>query len=149
MTRGFMTSLPKLALLAGAALSAGCVVVDGSPQPGDYVDARFALTWQVNWADTGEQVSDCVKIGADVVRVVSTNASTGEVFVDIYDCRDESGLTSPVTVGDYDVSVDLAACTGDPDCLDPIILSYSDTLGPFYMDRNEEVDLGHVVFLVQ
>lgn len=149
MTNGFMKSLAKLVLLAGAALSAGCVVVDGSPQPGDAVDARFALTWQVNWADTGEDVGDCTAIGADAVRVISTNISTRDVFIDVYDCRDGEGATAPVNVGDYDVNVELDACFGDPDCSDPEVLSFSDTLGPFYMDRAGYTDLGHVVFLVQ
>ena len=96
---------------------------------------------------TGDPV-DCVAIGADAVIVTSTNRSTGEVFQDIYDCLDGQGVTNAVDAGDYDVIVDLDACS-DAQCSDAVILSTSGTLGSYSVYNNIDTDLGHVVFLVK
>lgn len=147
MKTSFLKSTLKVLVLALPALLTGCVVKDVGVQPGDALDATFSLTWQVNDEATGQAV-DCVSIGADAVVVTSTNHSTGEVFQDVYDCLDGTGVTNAVDAGDYDVIVDLDSC-GDAQCSDAVILSTSGSLGPFSIYSNVDTDLGHVVFLVK
>lgn len=137
-------------MIAGVALCAvsGCVVVpDGSVSAGDPLDAHFLLTWVTNDARTGTSVN-CYSVGADTVRVRARNVSTGTVLVDLFKCDAATGETFSLTAGDYSVSVDLVACRGDASCRRPDVLSALSTRALFRVWRDDDIDLGHFVFLV-
>lgn len=91
---------------------------------------------------------DCRAIGADTVRVRSRNAGTGDVIVDLFDCRDEEGTTYDLTAGDYYVTVDLVDCRGSSACTDPNVLSRAPVLGPYGVWGDGEFDLGHFVLTI-
>lgn len=139
---------PWIATFACSLLASGCIVVADDPiQPGDPLDAAFSLSWSVELAPDGDPI-DCQSIGADSVLVESTNELTNEVFVDIFDCRSESGTTQPLTAGDYYVDVYLADCDSSPDCSNPFLLSDTVSIGPFGVYDDRTRDLGHFAFWI-
>lgn len=141
----------SLFALACAVLGAsGCVVVTHSTSgvaAGDPLNAQFYLTWATQ--DNATRVDiDCHSVGADMVRVTSTNTSTGDSLTDLFDCRRGAGQTYSLTAGDYSVSADLLDCAGDSSCRSPVVLSSAVPLGPIGVWFDQTIDLGHFVFLV-
>lgn len=141
----------KAKLLAAAAVvcaASGCVVVtDDGVQAGDSLDAHFRLTWATNDARTGVEV-DCYSAGADTVRVRSRNILTGDDLVDLFDCDARTGETSALPAGEYSVSVDLVACSGDAVCDAPRVVSALAHRALYQVWEPIDIDLGHFVFLV-
>ena len=145
--RPLSTLVTRMAALALAALSAGCGVLAEDVRPGDYVSARFQLTWSTEDAAT-KGVRSCILAGADSVRVRSRNLDTGDVFVDLFDCAVEAGLTGAVTAGRYAVGAELVACREDPECeREPAIADAGDPIAIEVFEEGDH-DLGHLVFEV-
>lgn len=142
----------KAKLLAAAAVvcaGSGCVVTeDDGVQAGDPLDAHFELTWVTNDAATGAEV-DCYSAGADTVRVRSRNILTGDELVDLFDCDARTGETSALPAGEYAVSVDLVACSGDRRCSAPRVVSTLAHRTLYQVWEADDIDLGHFVFLVR
>jgi hypothetical protein len=134
------------ASIAAAVLASGCVVVDDGIDPGDPLDAQFFVTWETVGAISALEI-DCIWAGANTVRTSAVNVTTGDEFVDLFDCRDKGGSTYPVNAGKYWVTVDLLWCDNDA-CIAPVVISPASTVGPYSMFRHADVDLGHFVFLV-
>ena len=139
-----MTTL--FAASIAAVLASGCVVVDDSTEPGDPLYAQFFLTWETADSITGVEV-DCVSAGANTIRATASNVTTGDEFVDLFDCRDQAGTTYPLNAGRYWVTVELLWC-GDAACTRPIALSSASTVGPYGVYSDSDIDLGHFVFFV-
>ena len=131
------------AAAAATALSTSCVIVT-DVQPGDYVDAQFSLTWHTEVAGSSLPF-DCHDSGANTVVVESTNTLTDDVFVDLYDCGDEHGLTQTITAGDYFVDVSLAYCDADANCYPPMV---GETVGVIEVYDSAIYELGDFVFVV-
>lgn len=85
--------------------------VESAPVAGDPIDSGFYATWAT--VDMRGAEGDCHRV-ADVVRITSTNNDTGDVFVDTFDCADDSGTTANITAGDYTEDIDLVDCGGGP-----------------------------------
>lgn len=138
-------------LVAGIALCAGsgCVIVpDNTIAAGDPLDAHFLLTWTTTDARTGEAVN-CYSAGADTVRVRANNTSTDDLLVDLFKCDASAGETYALTAGDYSVTVDLVACHGAPGCDQPDVLSTLSNRSRYLVWSDEDIDLGHFVFMVR
>jgi hypothetical protein len=134
------------AILAAAFLSSGCIIVDDGIDAGDPLNAEFSLTWATVDSVTGMEVN-CVWAGANTVRTTATNVTTGDEFVDLFDCRDNGGSTYPVTAGRYWVGVDLLWC-GDSACTAPVAIAPGYTAGRYSVFRDGDVNIGHFIFLV-
>jgi hypothetical protein len=139
-----------LALAVACLGGAGCVVVShrDDVNAGDPLDAQLYVTWETKDSTSGARI-DCRSAGADTVRVSARNSGTGRVYVDLFDCAALSGTTFSLTAGDYFVTVDLVTCGTASGCPSPAVVSAASTIGPFGVWSDDEVDLGHFVFLVQ
>lgn len=138
-----------VAALAATFAGSGCVVVsDDTVFAGDAMEAHFLLTWTTNDAVSGTEI-DCRSIGADTVRIQANNLSTGDVIVDLFSCRDGAGTTYELSAGNYSTTVDLVACGGDPTCRRPVVFSTLTARGTYGVWSDDDVDLGHFVFLVR
>jgi hypothetical protein len=129
-----------------AVLASGCIFADDDVDPGDPLNAYFFLTWETVDATTGLEV-DCVSAGAKTVRTIASNVTTGEDFVDLFDCRATQGSSYLVTAGTYSVTVELLWCA-DRACLAPEAVSSAFNVGSYGVYRDMSVDLGHFVFTV-
>jgi hypothetical protein len=139
--------LNVLVLAAASLGGAGCVVAaHDDVRAGDPLDARLVLTWETT-DKTGARI-DCVSAGADTVRVVTRNFSTGDIVTDLFDCEAGAGTTYSLTAGDYYINVDLVACRGDSACLSPTVISAASFLGPYAVWDDGDFDIGHYVFLI-
>jgi hypothetical protein len=133
------------ASIAAALLSSGCIVKAGV-DAGDPVNAEFWLTWETVDSATSREV-DCVSAGADTVWITASNVTTGDEFIDLFNCRDERGSSFPFTAGNYWVTVELLWCGGGA-CDRAVAISPASTVGPYRIYDNVAVDLGHFVFLI-
>jgi hypothetical protein len=129
-----------------AVLASGCVIVDDDVDPGDPLSADFFLTWETVDAATGAEL-DCVSAGANTVMTTASNVTTGNEFIDLFDCRAAQGSSYMVNAGRYWVTVELLWCA-DTACPAPVAVSSAFTMGPYGVYRNMSVDLGHFVFYV-
>ena len=139
-----MTTL--LAASIAAVLASGCVIVDDDVDPGDPLYADFFLTWETVDAVSGREF-DCVIAGANTVRTIASNVTTGEEFIDLFDCRSAQGSSYLVNAGRYWVTVQLLWCA-DTACLAPVAVSSAFNMGPYGVYSDVSVDLGHFVFYV-
>ncbi|MFO0756945.1 MAG: hypothetical protein U0359_10655 [Byssovorax sp.] len=145
-----MHTLAKLgAALSGALLLAsasGCVIVADGPFPGDFADSYAALTWSTR--DTWDnRTINCHTAGADTVRTIASNLDTGEVFVDLFDCQDEEGITAEISTGDYAFDAELVRCS-DWSCNRAAVLDSVPVWDHLPIYGGGVYDLGHVVFMV-
>ncbi len=138
-----------VAALVAMCAGSGCVVVsDDSIVAGDAMDAHFLLTWTTNDAASGTEIG-CQTVGADTVRIQAQNLNTGDVIVDLFDCAVRSGTTYALSAGDYSITVDLVACGGSASCTRPAVFSTLTARGTYGVWSDDDVDLGHFVFLVR
>ena len=137
-----------LALAAASLAGAGCIVVHHDEvAAGDPLDAQLFLTWETQDAKTRAPL-DCHSVGADTVRVSARNGSTGTVYTDLFDCDAQRGTTYSLTAGDYFINVDLVTCGKDSVCLTAPVVSAAPLVGHYPVWTDDELDLGHFVFLV-
>lgn len=145
-----LSLLKKLIVGASLALAPaclGCIVVADGVHPGDPINAHFTLTWLTVDGPSGA-ILDCHTIGADTVRVITTNQDTGDVFVDLFNCDLEHGRTDHVTAGHYAVTVDLVHCGLDASCTSAPAVAGTDLSDRFAVFAPGDYDLGHFDFQV-
>jgi hypothetical protein len=102
------------------------------------IEDNFFLTWEIHSRLSGPL--DCRDAGASTVDTDLVNADTGERFIDSFDCNAFQGTTGPVSVGRFDVLVNLTDPSGG-------VIAQVD-LGAQNLTTAGTIDLGHVVFLV-
>ena len=106
--------------------------------PAGGIEDNFFATWEVQSAAFG--AFDCIQAGAATVDMDIVNADTGERFIYTFPCQDQAGTSGPVSVGSFDVLINLL----DPD---GAALSQVD-IGTENRTTAGTIDLGHVVFRV-
>src|SRR5579859_2687032 len=102
------------------------------------VEDRLFATWEISSAAFGPVA--CATVGATSVTMDLVNVSSGERFIETFDCGDYQGTSAPLSVGSYDVLIDLEDAGG-------ATLSQVD-LGTDNISTAGTIDLGHVVFRV-
>ena len=68
-------------------------------------DGFFGLTWTL--VDTGGNALTCAEVFSGGVDIISTNASTSEALVDVFNCEAGEGVTDPLPVSAYTIVVDV------------------------------------------
>jgi hypothetical protein len=128
--------MKKLAMaVLGAALlsqTAGCFIfVDDSGDEG-----QFHATWTVMMGGA----STCAAVGASTVQFLSTEAATGDLYIDTYNCDDYAGTTDGMPLGEYSVVINIRDSAGT--VLNLPMTPIVDTLDV----DGEIVELGNVVY---
>ena len=90
-------------------------------------DGFFGLTWSL--VDAGGAALTCAEVFSGGVDIIATNASTSEALVDVFNCEDGAGVTSPVPVASYTIVVD--------------VLDKSDAALGTSVPRDEDIEFGN------
>jgi hypothetical protein len=119
---------------------AGTVFTDGAASGG------FFLTWSTSDSATGREIDCVAELNASHLIFRAFNTSTGQTFVTPLPCNDRVGLTSAVTAGVYQITLELAQCGLDPTCLNGPQIIRSDIFQQAYSAfSSAALDLGNVV----
>lgn len=109
-------------------------VVDDEILTVDYVigAGEIALEWTIDGLPADDP--SCTDIGGDEMTLLATFADTTEGIEFAWPCEDGSGITNPMELDDYVVSVAMVFVAGDPIVFEPENVSL--------IDDGEVADLG-------
>lgn len=129
----------RLALALVAVGLCGCgssSTVAVAPSGGPPIEDNFFVTWELESGAFGP--IDCASANAATVDMDIVNADSGERFIYSFPCDDYQGTSGMVSVGTFDVLVNLSDPGGG-------VISQVD-IGTENLSTAGTIDLGHVVF---
>ena len=133
MQRSLLLCLVSVGALVGCGSSTTVTVTPTNATP---VEDNFFVTWEIDSASFGPL--ECAQAGAATVDMDIVNADTGERFIYSFPCNDFEGTSGPVSVGHFDVLLNLL------DGSDGVLSSVD--IGTQNLTQAGTLDLGHVVF---
>ena len=123
-------------VVVGLAALAGCGSSSTTVTPSGTIEDNFFVTWEIHSAALGPV--DCQTANAPGVDLDAVNLDTGERHIFHFACTAYQGTAGPISVGHFDVLLNLVDPTGG-------VISQTD-IGAENISTAGTIDLGHVVF---
>ncbi|MFH0902843.1 MAG: hypothetical protein V2A73_19615 [Pseudomonadota bacterium] len=80
----------------------GCIVEEVDQE-------RIAVSWKLY---QGGYEMECAALGIDTINITSTSQTTDDIFVDIFDCGDDNGLTAYLDWDTYKITAEALTSAG-------------------------------------